>query len=57
MKKSTTYGFLWAAWLGWWVGALGVHIYEIKFWIIFMPIVILVGLEADSRVEEEKDDR
>lgn len=37
------------------VRSFSVNYYELKFWVIFMPIIILAKMEADSRVEEEKN--
>jgi len=52
MKKSLIYGVIWSSWLGYWLGDLGVHCYQLKFWIIFMPIVILANQETKRTVEE-----
>ena len=55
MKKSTIYGIIWSAYLGASLAKLGLSITDMKFWIIFMPIVIFVSLERKAYHNEEKN--
>ncbi len=52
MKKSTIYGILWSAWLGYWLGKLGYSLLTWEFWIIFIPVVIFTNLEKKAFNEE-----
>jgi hypothetical protein len=53
MKKSTIYGMLWAIWLGGCLGYLGYGPSTWEFWIIFVPVTILEGLEKKTIKDEE----
>lgn len=53
MKKSTIYGIIWSGWLGFWLGNLGAGLLTLKFWYIFLPIVIFAELEKDSHKKDE----
>ena len=53
MKKSTIYGIIWSAWLGFWLGSLGFSILTWQFWFIFIPVIIFTGLEKNAYREEE----
>jgi hypothetical protein len=53
MKKSSIYGLLWGAWLGGCLGYLGYGLSTWEFWIIFVPVAILAGLEKTTFKDEE----
>ena len=53
MKNSWWYGFIWSSWLTFWLINLGCDITNLKFWYIFVPIVILVNLEAKELKNDE----
>lgn len=53
IKNSWWYGVIWSAWLGFWLGHLGCEVSSLKFWYIFLPIVIFADLE---RRESKKED-
>ena len=52
MKRSWWYGVAWSFWLGYWLGNLGCDATHLKFWYIFVPIVILADLEAKERKKD-----
>lgn len=53
MKKHTIYGILWSSWLGFWLGNLNVSFLSLKFWVIFLPIIILTSLENEASKNNE----
>lgn len=53
MKKSTIYGIIWSAWLGYWLSVLGANLLTWQFWLIFVPVVIFVNLESNAKVDGE----
>lgn len=55
MRKSLIYGLIWAAWLSGWLGAMGVDCTTLKFWLIFVPVVIFTNLEKNAFKNENKN--
>jgi hypothetical protein len=53
MRKSTIYGIIWSFWLGYWLGSLGADLLTLKFWYIFLPIVVFVELEKNAHKNDE----
>lgn len=49
MKRSWWYGVMWSVWLSYWLGNLGCNFSQLKFWYIWLPIVILANMEANAR--------
>lgn len=52
MKKSTIYGILWSGWLGYWLSKLGADLTTWQFWVIIIPIIILIRLEARAECND-----
>jgi hypothetical protein len=52
MKKSTIYGMVWSAWLGYWLANLGYGFLTWEFWFVFVPVIIFTNLEKKAFNEE-----
>jgi hypothetical protein len=54
MKKSNLIGMLWGFYLGATLtGLAGVRIFDVKWWIIIMPTILLVNWEKRTYKDED----
>ena len=54
MKKSILLGILWSMWLTYWLTDLGVNVLTLKFWLIYLPIIMIAGWETIAAIAEQE---